>query len=162
MSDAFRETSAQEAQMAVLQFMGQHLTGDLKELEKSMVSTNTTLAGMTLRPDDIIRSIGAAGLPQQAPPPQIAVQPNPVPVSIQPELAIAPVSTPQVSLTEAQAPITDQDQLEFNFNSSPYTERVFSKIESIEQAIRTLGETQQEILLAIKTISPSRTKKKDC
>lgn len=154
MSDAFRETSAQEAQMAVLQFMGQHLTGDLKELEKSMISTNNTLAGMTLRPDDIIRSVGAAGLPQETSqqPVPIQLQPAPVPTPLTVE------SVPQVPQPHV-VPITDQDQLEFNFNTSPYTERVFSKLESIEQAIRSLNETQHEILIAIKAIVPSAKKK---
>jgi hypothetical protein len=154
MSDAFRETSAQEAQMAVLQFMGQHLTGDLKELEKSMISTNNTLAGMTLRPDDIIRSVGAAGLPQEVPQLQAPIVQQPVQTPTQLNVQ----SIPQV-IQPAIVPITDQDQLEFNFNTSPYTERVFTKLESIEQAIRTLNETQQEILTAIKAIGPSSKKK---
>lgn len=161
MSDAFRETSAQEAQMAVLQFMGQHLTGDLKELEKNILTPS--LASTTLRPEDILRSVGAAGLPQhpQAQPQSIQVAP-PVSQPVAPVIQQA-VEVPVLQVQQpapVQTPVDSQDQLEFNFNTSPYTERVFEKLEAISQAIRSLNETQQEILLAIKS-APVRTKKKD-
>jgi len=58
MSDTFRELSPEEMKLAAIQFMGQHLTGDLKVLESHLVNKNRTCQGMTLDPTQIVNSIG--------------------------------------------------------------------------------------------------------
>lgn len=167
MSEAFRETTPQEAQMAVLQFMGQHLTGDLKELERNLVSRNTTLAGMTLNPENVIRSIPAPVVHQSVPQ---YVQPAPPPQPVHIPL-VAPEPVQQVQPQEApklvQEPtVTDENQLEFNFNTSPYTVRVFEKIESIEKKVQVILDVQGKILSLVQDLidnnkSIENIKKKD-
>lgn len=153
--DLFREPTPAEAQLAVLQFMGQHLTGELKELERNLISRNNTLNGMTLQPEAVMRSVaqvtGPAAIEQIAPPQ--AVQQQPVPQPIQQPVVQQPAATPM-----PQA-VVDPNQLELNFNTSPYTERVFDKLESLERKLAVLADTQQQILEYLRT--PKSIKKKD-
>ena len=55
--DTFREISPDEAKYFALQFMGQHLTADLRELNKNIISQNQTLQGMTLDPVRVINTV---------------------------------------------------------------------------------------------------------
>ena len=131
-----------QLKMLTLQFMGQHLTGDLKSLEQNIVAKNNTLQGMVLNPTAVINSIPAAPVQQIPPPqqPQLTVHQEPPP---QPTVASAVTSTP--------IPI-DQNQLEFNFNTSPLSERIFDSLQRIERMLLSLDER----LLAIED-----NKKKD-
>ena len=56
MSDAFREPTPEEIRLATLQFMGQNL-GDLKALDKHIVSKNPTLQGLSLNAEGILKTI---------------------------------------------------------------------------------------------------------
>lgn len=147
--DLFRDPTPAEAQMAVLQFMGQHLTGELKELERNLVSRNNTLNGMTLRPEAVMQSVAQVTGPVTPQP----VAPSPVNV-LQP---VAAVPTPTVIQPVEQQ--LDPNQLELNFNSSPYTERVFDKLELLERKIASIIDVQQQILDILQ--SEDNAKKKD-
>jgi hypothetical protein len=146
------EISAEDLKMLTLQFMGQHLTGDLKTLEQNIVAKNNTLKGMVLDPAAVLNSIPSA--PQPLPPPQgpqlnanfvhtHSDQPTPVTTTI--TTNVAPISV------QVQQPI-DQNQLEFNFNTSPLSERIFESLQRIEKMLLSFDER----LLAIED-----TKKKD-
>lgn len=58
MSETFRELTPEEVKLATIQFMGQHLTGDLKVLDRHLVAKNRTCQGMTINPTEIVNSIG--------------------------------------------------------------------------------------------------------
>lgn len=89
--DAFRELTPEEIKLATLQFLGQHLTGELRELDKNIVSKNQTLQGYSIDPVRVIKTIPtnqqATSLP---PPPPVAttvnaginVQPSPIQASV--------------------------------------------------------------------------------
>lgn len=164
--DTFREPTPEEAQLAVLQFMGQHVTGDLKMLESNLVSKNQTLNGMTIRPENVLKSVAQA----------IPTSNQPVPVVQEP---IAPIQQPilepqpvlplleQVVLqpqAEVKAePVLDKDQLEFNFNSSPYTIEVFDALKRIEDRLLVITDLQGDIKRLEEKIDSllDHTKKKD-
>jgi hypothetical protein len=61
-------------------------------------------------------------------------------------------------LQEVAAPEQSQNQLEFNFNSSPYTTRVFERLENIERKLATILDTQEEIFNLLKTRSSNKKK----
>jgi len=82
MSDAFREPTPEEIRLATLQFMGQNL-GDLKQLDSHIVNKNSTLQGLNLKAEEIIRNLPqgqSRGIPQHnsvgAPAPNIRTQPQ--------------------------------------------------------------------------------------
>ncbi len=55
--DAFRELTPEEIKLTTIQFLGQHLTGELKELDRNIVSRNQTFQGNTIDAMSILRSI---------------------------------------------------------------------------------------------------------
>lgn len=69
--DTFKDLSPEEIKMITLQFMGQHLTGDLKQLESHMISKTTSLQGMTIDPAKVINSIPAQATTVAAPAPEV-------------------------------------------------------------------------------------------
>lgn len=139
------EISAEDLKMLTLQFMGQHLTGDLKNLEQNIVAKNNTLQGMILDPAAVLNSIPST--PQLVQPPQ-APQLNADFVQAIP--APQQVNLPPTIIQPAE-PI-NQNQLEFNFNTSPLSERIFESLQRIEKMLLSFDER----LLAIED-----TKKKD-
>jgi len=167
--DTFREPTAEEAKLAVLQFMGQHLTGDLKMLESNLVSRNQTLNGMTIRPENVLKSVAQA-VPS-APPPVPApapIVPEPLaPIQLfaeQPREIKHEVVTVTPSTAEVKAePILDKDQLEFNFNNSPYTVEVFEALKRIEDRLLVITDIQSDIKRIEEKIDALSdcTKKKD-
>jgi hypothetical protein len=135
-----------QLKMLTLQFMGQHLTGDLKNLEQNIVAKNNTLQGMILNPAAVINSIPTAPV-QHAPQPQ------------QPQLTVHQVqqSQPVTTLVESvpstpQPALIDQNQLEFSFETSPLSERIFESLQRIEKKLSSIDDR----LLAIED-----NKKKD-
>lgn len=62
--DAFRETTPEEARLIALQFMGQNI-GDIKELDKNIISKNPTLQGNTLNVQNVLNSIPVQQKAQQ-------------------------------------------------------------------------------------------------
>lgn len=62
--DPFNDNlSPEEIKMATIAFMGQHLTGDLKQLNNNIISQNSTLRGNTLNPTQIINTIPSGHRP---------------------------------------------------------------------------------------------------
>jgi hypothetical protein len=159
--DTFREPTPEEAQFAVLQFMGQHLTGDLKMLESNLISRNQTLNGMTIKPENVLRSV-AAGIPNSTQPvPAVQEIPTvPIPQPVLPLLE--PVIVQQQAPVQLE-PVLDKDQLEFNFNSSPYTVEVFDALKRIEDRLLIIADLQSDIKRIEEKIDSflNRTKKKD-
>jgi hypothetical protein len=122
-----------QIKMLTLQFMGQHVTGDLKELDRNLVTKSNTLQGMVLNPSAVLNSIpSVAPAPSPAPAqPQLTIH-QPQPVSI--EVASAPVAVQQPT------PV-DQNQLEFNFETSPLSQRIFDTLERLENRLSSIEET---------------------
>lgn len=65
--DTFKEISPQEAQLIALQFMGQAVSGELKELDKNIINRTNQLQGTNLNVKGILHSIGSVQ-PSQPPP----------------------------------------------------------------------------------------------
>ena len=145
MSDAsIVELGGEAARMIALQFLGQNL-GEMKELDKNIVSSLKPIAG-TIDPHTMLNSISPAP-PQRAP----VAPPQTIPtVEVTPSHIVAPPATISVP-TPAAAPI-DPNQLELNFNTNPYTERVFDKLELLERRLSAIVDTQQEILTQLSDI----------
>lgn len=130
MSDAFREPSSGEIQAALIQFMGQNL-GEIKKLDSHIVEGNSTLRGMTLQPEAVLRSIPASPQPQvQAPPPQPLIH-------IAPPVPEQQVMVEQVN-SEAE---TDPNQLIFDFiDDLKNTPSLKDTILNIEKKIALISE----------------------
>jgi hypothetical protein len=158
MEQSIREVTGDEAKMAVLQFLGQNL-GEMKDLDKRLVNANQTLrpVAASIDPNAVIHNI-----------PQIQTQPAPAPVYAAPIqqhpeqviipspaslLATAPITAESIAVA---APQDNKDQLEFSFNESPYSEKIFQRLESIESSIKRIQENQARILEFM-----DDTKKKD-
>jgi len=122
--DTFRDLSPAEVQAAVLQFIGQNL-GELKSLDKHLIEKNNTLRGMTINPREVLQTLPAV---QSTTPPQLP--PQQVPLQIQPQSPLENVSTHQ--------DLNDPNQLEFNFDSSPYSKSIFEQLTEINQKLSTI------------------------
>lgn len=136
--ETFKALTPEEIKLATVQFMGQHLTGEMKELNKNIIGESATLRGLTIDPMKVINSVGGsspyatavnAGINVQRPQPQPQPQPASI-VNIQP-------SSPQT--------VNDPDQLTFDFEKTSYAKSIFdrldainSKLERIEKTLNTL------------------------
>jgi len=118
----------EELKLTALQFMGQHLTGDLKELNKNIVSQNRTLQGMTLNPAAVINTIAPGH--QVSRPPQHNPYANVVNAGINAGNS-APIQIQQQAPQVTNTPQHDPNQLEFDFNNSNLAKQIFDKLESI-------------------------------
>jgi len=157
--DVIRDVSGDEAKLLALQFLGQNL-GEMKELDKNIVSSLKPIAG-SLDPNAMLNSIPQGSAPQPAPAPAPALAPVSViaPTSVQAGPVVIPslaslqgntvVTASQVVTT---VPPTDPNQLELNFNTSPYTESIFNKLESIEKKLKLIIESQENIVASIETL----------
>jgi hypothetical protein len=118
--DSFRELSPEEIKLATIQFMGQHLTGDLKMLDQHITNKTTSLQGLTIDPVKIINTI-----PGHQNPVATVVNAGINTIQQQPVLNIQTVATVQ----------NDPNQLEFDFDSSPYSKQIFEQLERIERKL---------------------------
>jgi len=108
MSPTFREPSPGEIQAALIQFMGQNL-GEIKKLDSHIIDKNSTLQGLTLQPEAVLRSIPVSHVPPPPPPPPPPQQIHlPTPV-----IANEPVQTAAQQSVET----ADPNQLVFDFIS---------------------------------------------
>ncbi|NBO99812.1 MAG: hypothetical protein EBU90_06750 [Proteobacteria bacterium] len=73
--ETFRDISPQEAQLIALQFMGQAVSGEMKELDKNIVNRTNQLQGTNLNVKNILSSIGSIQQPA-SPPPAMNSQPQ--------------------------------------------------------------------------------------
>jgi hypothetical protein len=126
-----------QVKMLTLQFMGQHLTGDLKVLDQNIVAKNTTLQGMSLNPTAVLNSIPAVVAPVAQPSgPQLSTNfVNTQSVIQQPVSTSTTNAVPAVVST--QQPV-DPNQLEFSFETSPLSERIFESLERIEKKLSAI------------------------
>lgn len=70
--DAFRETTPEEAKMAVLQFLGQNL-GEIKDLDSRIINKTNTLQGNTLNVNQVLNSIPLNKRPSNAAPAPVSL-----------------------------------------------------------------------------------------
>lgn len=121
--DTFRDVSSEEAKYYALQFMGQHLTGDLKELNKNIISQNQTLQGMTLDPVRVLNTIPGSPVPAR----------NVVNAGINTQ---APVSQPVQPIVNNTI-LNDPNQLEFSFKQTDL-DTIFDRLERIDSKVNKL------------------------
>lgn len=120
--DTFRDVSPDEAKLITLQFLGQNLMGEVKEIDKNIIDRNRNLQGLTIQPHDILNSIPGTTRAQQT-------QPAPQYIQQQPQY---------ISATVPQQPQGDPNQLEFNFDNSATAQKIFDRIDTILRKIETL------------------------
>jgi hypothetical protein len=139
--DTFNDAALTPDQLKLLtlQFMGQHVTGDLKELDKNLVAKNQTLQGMILNPVEVLNTISTPVTPPPAPPqPSIEVyQPAPVETSVQTVTVPAAIVDQQPKVDEVPA---NTNQLEFNFETSPLSVQIFEALERIEKKLTSIDD----------------------
>jgi hypothetical protein len=132
--DTFNDAalSPDDLKMLTLQFMGQHLTGELKTLEQNIVSRNNTLQGMVINPEAVLNTIPTNTQPiTPQPSPQLSTAYLQSPPSPQ-----GAVNLPYIVQSEpVSTPPANQNQLEFSFETSPLSERIFDALERIEKKL---------------------------
>jgi len=125
MEHTFEELSPEELKMTALQFIGQNLSGPLKELESCIVTKNPTLQGKTIDPLKIVNSIPA---PQR---------PSPIATTVNAGINI---NTPRATLQPEQittyiTPVDnniDNNQLEFDFERKAKYSDILDALDSIK------------------------------
>lgn len=133
--DSFKELTPEEIRLATIQFMGQHLTGDLKVLDQHITNKTTTLQGLTIDPLRVINTIPNSQSPVA----------NVVNAGIN-------IPQPQHSLNVQTVEVVknDPNQLEFDFDSSPYSKQIFEQLDRIERKLDTLNSTLKKTPLVEK------------
>jgi hypothetical protein len=154
--DVVRDLTGEEARLLAIQFLGQNL-GEMKDLDKQIVSSLKPLAS-NINPTAMVQSIPLSQQPQQPAPPAPIVPNNSMLPTIVPHqhtpaatTAIIPSIASLTNTAQATIPLTqaDPNQLELNFNASPYSEQIFNKLDSLESKLIKFAETQQLIVDAI-------------
>jgi hypothetical protein len=120
--DTFRDVSPDEAKLITLQFLGQNVMSEVKEIDKNIIDRNRNLQGLTIQPHDILNSIPGTTRALQTPPATQYIQQQP---------QYVPVPVPQ-------QPQGDPNQLEFNFDNSATAQKIFDRIDTILRKIETL------------------------
>ena len=128
--DTFREVSPEEAKMLTLQFMGQHLTGELKQLDQHIISKNPTLQGVTIDPNKILNSVPVQQQPANVVNAGLNIEHTVQPINIQ------TVSTP---VPQVQT-IKDPNQLEFDFDNCSYSKTIFERLDSMDRKLSQILE----------------------
>ena len=133
--DSFKELTPEEIRLATIQFMGQHLTGDLKVLDQHITNKTTSLQGLTIDPLRVINTIPNSQSPVA----------NVVNAGIN-------IPQPQHSLNVQTVEVVknDPNQLEFDFDSSPYSKQIFEQLDRIERKLDTLNSTLKKTPLVEK------------
>jgi|LauGreDrversion2_6_1035139.scaffolds.fasta_scaffold02116_3 hypothetical protein len=124
--DTFRDISPDEAKLITLQFLGQNVMSEVKEIDKNIIDRNRNLQGLTIQPQDILNSIPGITRNQQA-----QQAPQQAPQYIQSQLPHAPAPV-------LQQPQGDPNQLEFNFDNSATAQKIFDRIDTILRKIEAL------------------------
>lgn len=138
--DTFNDITPEEAKLLTAQFLGESILGEFKQLDSNIVSG---LARVELDPYKILNTIPSALPVAQQP---VVQQPAPQFVAQQPAPQF--VQQPQ-TIIPAPVIATDQNQLELNFNSSPYTVTIFERLEKIEKTLQSILTLQADILDAL-------------
>ena len=131
--DTFRELTPEEIKLTTIQFMGQHLMGEMKELDRNIISKSNSLQGLTLKAEQIIESVGSS---MQIAPPVNTVNPG---INLQPALA----QQMQLSINNTAVvneTLNDPNQLEFDFNNCNYAKLIFDKLDYLDIKIDRLIE----------------------
>ena len=122
--DSFKELTPEEIKLATIQFMGQHLTGDLKVLDQHITNKTTTLQGLTIDPLRVINTIPSSQNP-------VATVVNAGINTVQPQHSL--------NVQTVEAVKSDPNQLEFDFDSSPYSKQIFEQLDRIERKLDVLN-----------------------
>jgi hypothetical protein len=128
--DTFREVSPEEAKMLTLQFMGQHLTGELKQLDQHIIQKNPTLQGVTIDPNKILNSVPVQQQPANVVNAGLNIEHTVQPINIQ------TASTP---VLQAQT-VRDPNQLEFDFDNCSYSKTIFERLDSMDRKLTQILE----------------------
>jgi len=122
--DSLTPEEINDLKLTTLQFMGQHLSGDVKELNRNIVGQCTTLKNVALNPTEVLKTIPSVNTLPAATVVNAGINVNhngPLPVQravqLQPEV------------------YNDPNQLEFDFNNCNYAKLIFERLDAIESKI---------------------------
>jgi hypothetical protein len=124
--DTFRELSPEELKLTTLQFIGQTISGDLKELDSNIISRNRTLQGKTIDPVGILKTVPAPQGSSMATTVNAGIniaQPGP---QLQPIHNIAP---------QPQIVHTDPNQLEFDFDKKAKYSDIYDSLVDLKNRL---------------------------
>jgi hypothetical protein len=133
--DSFKELTPEEIKLATIQFMGQHLTGDLKVLDQHITNKTASLQGLTIDPLQVINTIPSTQNP-------VATVVNAGINTVQPQHSL--------NIQTVEAVKSDPNQLEFDFDSSPYSKQIFEQLDRIERKLDVLNSTLKKTSLVEK------------
>lgn len=132
MDDGFiKELTPDEIKMATIQFMGQHLTGEMKELNKNIIGQSATLRSLSLDPVKVLQTVPSDRAPSYANVVNAGINlqaPTNIPY-------MQPVQQPVVNQPQPQV---DPNQLELDFSSSNLAKSIFDRLEAIDRKIEKL------------------------
>lgn len=139
MSETFRELTPEEIKYTTLQFIGQNLVSELKELDSNIVSRNNTLQGKTIDPVRIVNSV-----PIKTAAPGV----NAAPIAANVVNAGINVSSPITATTTSSEPNIkyEADQLEFDFNKTAKYDDIHNDLITILDKIKRIEEKIDKIL----------------
>lgn len=127
--ESFKSLSPEEIKLATLQFMGQHLSSEIKELNNNLVSQSATLRNLSMDPNKVLNTI-----PSRAP--------NTYSTTVNAGINVVetpPVNAVPPAVVAVQSPIVnDPNQLEFDFNNSNYAKLIFDRLDSIDRKLSKL------------------------
>ena len=133
--DSCKELTPEEIKLATIQFMGQHLTGDLKVLDQHITNKTASLQGLTIDPLQVINTIPSTQNP-------VATVVNAGINTVQPQHSL--------NIQTVEAVKSDPNQLEFDFDSSPYSKQIFEQLDRIERKLDVLNSTLKKTSLVEK------------
>lgn len=118
------EPTPEQARAIALGFMAQSI-GEIKQLDNFIVNKTPTLQGRSLDPQKVLDSIAV-------PTPEPSLTVNPMPNGVLPSIGIENRSKQLVSVKK------DTDQLEFSFEDSPISKKIFDELGDINKKLNTI------------------------
>ena len=139
MSETFRDLTPEEIKYTTLQFIGQNLVSELKELDSNIVSRNSTLQGKTIDPVRIVNSV---------PVKQASLGTNHAPAAA--NVVNAGINiTPSKNLaltTEDASKKYEADQLEFDFNKTAKYDDIHNDLIIVIEKLRKIETKLDKII----------------
>jgi len=122
MEDTFRELTPEEIKLATIQFMGQHLTGEMKELNKNIIGESATLRSLSIDPLKVIQTIPG--------------DKRPYATTVNAGINIAPNAIHHpIPVQQSQQPTVDPNQLEFDFGKSNLANSILDRLDSLSSKL---------------------------
>lgn len=114
--NTFKELSPEEQKLALIQFLGQHVTGELKEIDKNLISSSASLRASNIDPASLVRSIPSS--------------PNPVATVVNAGINVTN-NRPEI----AQPTRVQQIEVDLNNHSNPLLEKLDKILTKLDEIV---------------------------